>query len=265
MTGRDRDSRMLRAAALLFVALLSFGCAGLWEETGSGRLVEETVVHTVGPGETLASIADDYYGEPGAAEYLARVNGVPAGLTLDPGTVIDVPVSSEDLERYRMRTEAKSHYNRGTALASAGELARSEEAFREALELDPRFADAAYNLGVVLLARGESNRAVLLLEQTASVRPEDAGIRFALGKALSECGRHAQATDEFRRAVRLDPSLEEAAYALGLSLLAADRREEGIVALDAYLRRFPEGQWAREARSRLARLARENDTGEGEH
>ncbi|MBD3367680.1 MAG: tetratricopeptide repeat protein [Candidatus Eisenbacteria bacterium] len=245
----------LVAAAIGLAATLMQGCAGYWETSGSGGRATETVVHTVGSGESLRSIADDYYGDPGAAAYLAEVNGVPEDVVLDEGSVIDVPVDPEDLDRYRARTEAKSHYNRGTALAAAGDLPRSEEAFRRALELDPRFVDAAYNLGVVLLERGESNRAAVLLEQTSGVRPDDAEVRFAWGKALFECGRHARAAEEFRTAVALDPTMEDPAYALGLALLAAGKRQEGIVALDGYLRRFPDGRWVTEARRRLTEMA----------
>jgi len=245
------------AAALVVIAAaaLSAGCGWRAETTGSGLAVEETVVHTIAEGESLRSIADDYYGQPGASVYLADVNDIPEGTELETGAVIDVPVSSTDLERYRTRTEAKSHYNRGTTLAAAGDLARSEEAFRRALELDPRFVDAAYNLGVVLLARGESNRAALLFEQTAAVRPDDAEVRFAWGKALAECDRPGAAVTRFREAASLDPGMETAAYALGLALLSAGRRDEAIVALDAYLRRFPDGRWAGEARRRLTTMA----------
>jgi len=257
MKHRATSLRTMRSAAVLAAAVLVAGCAGLWETSGGGGTVEETVVHTVAGGESLRSIADDYYGDPNAAVYLADANDIPPGTVVEPGAVIDVPVSAADLERYRARTEAKSFYNTGTALAAQGDLARSEEAFRKALEHDPRFVDAAYNLGVVLLARGESNRAVILLEQTAAVRPDDAEVRFAWGKALFECERFPAAAEQFRKASALDPMLEEAVYALGLAFLSAERREEGVVALDVYLRRFPHGQWSAEARRRLSEMASE--------
>lgn len=256
MTGRRRENPGRWAVLCVFGAALAVGgCAGLGRTTWSGEPVSQIVVHTVSDGETLISIADDYYGDPRGALYLAERNDIPADTVLERGAVIDVPVGPGDLDRYARRTEAKAHYNRGTLLASEGDLARSEDAFRRALELDPRFIDAAYNLGVVLLAEGEAGRAVTLLEQAAAVRPDDADVQFALGKALFDDGRTGTASERFAAAVLLDPELEEAAYALGLSLLASGRREEGVVALDAYLRRFPEGTWASDARRRLASMA----------
>lgn len=45
--------------------------------------------------------------------------------------------------------DARSHYNRGVALAKAGDLAQAEQAFERALQLDPQLEDARYNLDLL--------------------------------------------------------------------------------------------------------------------
>jgi tetratricopeptide (TPR) repeat protein len=209
----------------------------------------------VAPGETLESIADDYFGTTSAARYLADVNGLNDGLAFAEGVTLEVPVGAEDIERYRRRTEAKILYNRATILADAGDYAKAQEEFSSALKADPSFVDAAYNLGVVLLATGENERAVAILEQAVALRPDDALFEFALGKAHFDAGRPVNALVHFTRAEELDPALEDARFARAVALLATGDRATAVVALDAYLREFPDGAWSAEARAELERLA----------
>jgi tetratricopeptide (TPR) repeat protein len=239
------------------VALVAAGCSALPQHTGSGAPAGEIVSYTVGEGESLASIADDYYGRPDAAGYLARINDIPPGVDILPGVVIDVPVGREDLERHRVRTEAKVHYNRGTLLADRGELRRAAEEFRSALRIDPRFADAGHNLGVVLLMMGDAEGAVAILEQVVLVRPDDSAQEFALGRAYLDAGRAAEAVERFSNVLTLDPRHDDAHFARAAGLLELGRVEEAIIAFDAYIRAFPEGKWTERARLELERLAAE--------
>jgi tetratricopeptide (TPR) repeat protein len=238
------------------VLLTLSGCALLPSKSGSGAGTVEIVSHTVSSGETLASIADDYYGTPRAAGYLADVNGIGSDFVPEPGVLIDVPVGDEDIERYRRRTEAKILYNRGTMLADAGDYAKAQEELAAALRIDPRFVDAGYNLGVVLLAMGDPERAVAILEQVLKARPAEPLSEFALGKALFDAGRVSEALEHFNRAVDLDPELEDARFARAVALLELGEREEGVFALDLYLRDFPDGTWVDSARAELEKMAR---------
>ncbi len=244
------------SVALVAVLLLVGGCAVLPPKSGSGAGTVEIVSHTVSWGETLASIADDYYGTPRAAGYLADVNGIGSDFVPEPGVLIDVPVGEEDIERYRRRTEAKILYNRGTMLADAGNYAKAHEEFAAALRTDPRFVDAGYNLGVVLIAMGEPERAVFILEQLLTARPREPLFEFAVGKAHFDAGRVSDALVHFNRAVDLDPKLEDARFARAIALLELGEREEGIFALDLYLREFPDGTWVDSARAELEKMAR---------
>jgi tetratricopeptide (TPR) repeat protein len=247
------------AAVLLALgtALMLQGCALPPARSGTGQNTVEIVSHTVAEGETLSSLAEDYYGSAEAASYLAEVNGLAPDERLEPGDVIDVPVGESDLDRYQNRTEAKVLYNRGTMLAEEGDYEGAREAFVAALRKDPRFVDAGYNLGVVLMAQGEPVRAAAIFEQVLAVRPDDPATEFALGKALFDSDRPEDALPHFERSVTLDPSLEDAWFARAVTLLTLGRRDDGVFALDTYLRRFPDGAWSDQARAELARLATE--------
>ncbi len=251
-----RRARAAASAALIAVLLTVGGCALPPSKSGSGVSTVEIVAHTVSSGETLASIADDYYGTPRAAGYLADANGVESDFVPEPGALVEVPVGKDDIDRYRRRTEAKILYNRGTMLADAGNYAKAHEEFAAALRTDPRFVDAGYNLGVVLIAMGEPERAVFILEQLLKARPREPLFEFAIGKAHFDAGRVSDALTHFDRAVELDPTLEDARFARAVALLELGDREGGIFALDLYLREFPDGAWADQARGELERMAR---------
>ena len=251
-----RRSGVAACIALTAVLFVLSGCALPPSRSGSGVSTVEIVSHTVSSGETLASIADDYYGTARAADYLADVNGMGLDFTPQPGELVEVPVGAEDIERYRRRTEAKILYNRGTMLADAGNYAKAQEEFTAALRTDPRFADAGYNLGVVLLAMGDHERAIAILEQVLKVRPDEPLTEFALGKAHFDAGHVSDALTHFDRAVALDPALEDARFARAVALLELGEREQGIFALDLYLREFPDGTWVDSARAELEKMAR---------
>ena len=268
ISGRSntRPRRLRRAGAsgrrvamfvVLLALLLAAGCSLMPTRSGSGGDTVEIVLHAVSQGETLESIGDDFYGTPRAASYLAEINGIQAGQVLEAGSTVEVPVGPEDVERYRRRTEAKIIYNRGTILADAGDYAKAKEEFTLALRADPRFVDAGYNLSVVMLATGEPERAVAILEQVMAIRPDVALFEFALGKAHFDAERVPEALEHFENAVRLDPSLEDARFARAVALLGIGEREAAVFALDRYLREFPDGTWAENARAELERLARE--------
>jgi tetratricopeptide (TPR) repeat protein len=250
MRSRERVAFLLAA-----VAVVAAGCAGTPSHTWSGSPASEIVTHEVSAGESLATIADDYYGDPNAASYLARVNGVDEREGVAPGDLLDVPAAPEDIARYERRTEAKLHFNRGTLQADRGDLPKAAEEFRRALRIDPRFADAGYNLGVVLLMQGESRRAVAIFEQAAGVRPSDPSILYGLGKAYLDEERHEESLASFERALAADPDHEDSLFARAVALLRMGRTEDAVVALDSYLRRFPRGEWAEQARAELGAIA----------
>ena len=236
------------------------GCGGPSMRTGSDSRTVQIVVHEVASGETLASIADDFYGDRAAAAYLRDVNGIPRDAVSEVGVVLEVPVGIEDIERYERRTEAKILYNRGTVLAGQGDLGKAAEEFKAALRVDPRFVDAGYNLGVVLLRAGEPSRAVAILEQVVRVRKGDTELMYALGSAQLDVGNPRAALALFEDVVDMDPSHEDGRFSRALALLELGRTDEAIFHFDAYVREFPNGEWARSARARLSTLGTERGT-----
>ncbi len=104
---------------------------------------------------------------------------------------------------------AEVHYNLGNVMARKGDADAALSEFRQTLKLDHRHVDANYNLGVLLLNRGQSREAVPLFEIALERAPSRAEIHSNLGSALVLSGRRKSAIDHFRRALELNPDLAE--------------------------------------------------------
>ncbi len=79
-------------------------------------------------------------------------------------------------EQKRARVQARSlavEYNeRGGQFANRGQLEQALAALREAVRLDPEFAEAYNNLGTVLTAQGRLDEAVRNFRQALTIRPD---------------------------------------------------------------------------------------------
>jgi tetratricopeptide (TPR) repeat protein len=122
-------------------------------------------------------------------------------LRTPPADAVDRPPDAEDW------------YERAEEL----EIDAPEEAmaaYRRALEIDPRLADAHLNLGRLLHERGEAATAEAHYRQALAARPEDATAIFNLGVALQDLGRLSEAADAYEAAIAHDRALADAHFNL---------------------------------------------------
>ncbi len=216
----------------------------------SARLIE----HTVAPGETLALIADNYYGDPARAAQVAADNGLPDPDSLSVGSVLRLRFTADEWTEARRRAAALEPYNRGVELMAAGRLAEAEEQFRLALSTAPDLVSARYNLALVLVQRGRTEEALSILADLTARRPDATDIRFARGHALFAASRFADAAVQFRQIIAAHPDDRRAAFSLARSLEADGATAEAIAAWRHYLELDPDSSWAVQARNRLRKL-----------
>lgn len=131
----------------LSVMMLAVGLVGVGTAAAGER------VHTVGAGESAASVAKKYYGEPKLGELLLRYNGKP-GTVLQPGERLTIPFS--DVYRARPGDTWSGLARRRLGRVSASSVLAELNGFAagEPLRVGSRIA-----FPVVLrhpLARGES-------------------------------------------------------------------------------------------------------------
>jgi tetratricopeptide (TPR) repeat protein len=254
-------ARTGRAAAALVAAALILGlgpggCSKRVLETpsGAGARGPRTIVHQVGPGETLALIADNYYGDPGRAGQIATDNGIQDPEQLAIGSSLVLRFSKPEWEVARRRAAAMKPYNRGVDFLEEERLAAAENEFRDALAIAPDFLNARYNLALVQMQRGRLDEAEAILAELVSIRPQDRDFLFAHGHVLFLQTRLDEAVAELRRLLTLDPRHRRGAYALARALQASERTAEAIAAWQAYLQLDDTSAWAEEARRNLRQL-----------
>ncbi|MBE0564319.1 MAG: tetratricopeptide repeat protein [Krumholzibacteria bacterium] len=216
----------------------------------AARLIE----HKVAAGETLALIADNYYGDPARAGQVAADNGVSDPRRLAVGAVLRLRFTDAEWAAARLRAAALEPYNQGVELMAAGRLAEAEDRFRLALATAPDLVSARYNLALVLVQRGQAEEALAILEDLTALRPEAQDLRFARGHALFAAGRFADATVQFRQVLAQDPAHRRAAFSLARALEEDGATAAAVAAWERYLVIDPDSSWADQARSRLRKL-----------
>jgi Flp pilus assembly protein TadD len=132
-----------------------------------------------------------------------------------------------DLILAREPHHAEVHSNRGLALNSLGRTGEAEQAYRQAITRNPRFADAYNNLGILLLCDpGRQAEAESLLREAVRLKPAGPECHINHGAALKALGRFAEAEAAHRNALALDPDRAEARANLGDVLRALGRPDE---------------------------------------
>jgi len=87
------------------------------------------------------------------------------------------------------RVAAKRCLNLGVALGKSGDLKAAAAKLREAIKLDPNYAEAHFNLGVALGDLHEIDETVAAYERAIQLRPDYAEARHALAMVHLQRGR----------------------------------------------------------------------------
>lgn len=200
-----------------------------------------------GPCRTLGPLLERLANEQAGAFLLAKVDidrnpnlaaaagvrSVPMVLGLRDGRVVSefvgaLPEASvrEFLARV-LPSESEKAAQHGHQLLAGGQLQAAEEAFRDALELDPRCDSALVGMVGLLAERGEDEAALEMSERVTPGTPERqeadhlaAAIRVRQAGAVDDAGLRAR--------IEKDPADLEARFELGQVLAAKGRYEDAL-------------------------------------
>jgi tetratricopeptide (TPR) repeat protein len=115
---------------------------------------------------------------------------------------------------------AQKAYDKGRIAAGKGCGQEAVLHFREALSLDPEFADAYNDLGAAYLAQGELPQAAEQFQKTIVLVPEHRLALPNLSIALIRMNRVCEAGEAARRALQVDPGHARAHLILAASLMS---------------------------------------------
>ncbi|MEM7411947.1 MAG: tetratricopeptide repeat protein [Myxococcota bacterium] len=125
------------------------------------------------------------------------------------------------------------------------------DAYRRAIALDPRYADAHCNLGSLLFNSGRVDEARDHFEETLALDPRHVEGNLNLGTLCEESGADETALTHYRRALESDPLFPDVHVSMALIYEKLELPRTARSHWRRYLKLTPEGSWARIARSRL--------------
>lgn len=105
---------------------------------------------------------------------------------------------------------ARALNNLGMVRATQERPAEAEQAFKEAVALDPRYADARQNLGLAYLEKGQMQAGILELEEAVRYNGADPKLHHLLGEVYHAQGQQDRAVASLRKALSLKGDLAEA-------------------------------------------------------
>src|SRR3989441_425900 len=159
---------------------------------------------------------------------------------LVPGQVSPILKVNEEYLLLKLASEAETHAAFGCELAEQRKLDAAVSEFREALRINPQYAQAHYYLGAALFELDNGvDEALVEHHEALRLQPDLAQAHHALGKALDDQGKRDAAVDEYREAVRIDPNYGPAHYNLGLALKEQGKLVEAIAEYREALRVNP--------------------------
>lgn len=131
----------------------------------------------------------------------------------------------------------QAYNNLGNLLADAGRPEGAIDLFKKAMELDGGYsADSHNNLGLAYIDMQRQQEAEQAFRDAAEANPLFAEARVNLGTLLFQQGEHAAAAREFQRALAIDPGALKARNNLAFAMLALGRTEEAIPYLQEVVR-----------------------------
>lgn len=132
--------------------------------------------------------------------------------------------------------------NLGVYYTHRGDYLKAENAYRNALRLEPGLAFAYINLSDLYRMQNRDNEGIKLLQAAVEKIPDNADLYYALALARIREKQPVQAVSDLEHANRIEPDNAHLQYMLALAYDAAGDHEKAIRTLNESSRKFPENK-----------------------
>jgi predicted CXXCH cytochrome family protein len=133
----------------------------------------------------------------------------------------------------------ESHFDLGLVEVERGDTAAAEQAFRQALKLQPDFVPAYVNLSDMYRALGRDDEAEKIVDEGLQAVSDNPSLMHAKGLALVRRHQSNEALRWLARAHRAEPANARFAYVYGAALADAGQREQARAVWEESLRVAP--------------------------
>jgi tetratricopeptide (TPR) repeat protein len=161
--------------------------------------------------------------------------------TLPPQEQADYASASSDyLKSLALNADdPAAQVNRGNFHTARNEFEKAENAYREALQLDPDFVTAYINLADLFRLTQRDDKGQAVLEQGLTRLPNSAELHHSLGLLQARRNNTEQALESLARAARLAPGQARFSYVYAAALIDAGRVQEARKVVRSALRLAP--------------------------
>ncbi len=102
-------------------------------------------------------------------------------------------------------------------IQAASDVEEEIEACKQAIRINPDFAEAHFNLGVAYGDSGMYKEAIDAFKQAISINPDFAEAHFNLGVAYGKSGMHKEAIESSKQVIWINPDYGKAHYNHGVT------------------------------------------------
>ena len=157
--------------------------------------------------------------------YLAH--GDLAGIYLVKGKVDEAITQCKEALQINPRY-AQAHHNLAIALLQKGRVDEAIFQYQEALQINPDDAEACYNLGLTFRKLGRLDEAIAHYQKALAIRPGYAEAHYNLGNVFAQQGRLDEAIAHYQLALQFKPDYAEAHYNLGTAFFQQGKMDDAI-------------------------------------
>ena len=124
--------------------------------------------------------------------------------------------------------DAESYYKQGNKHVYREEFEQAIADYSQAIQLNPKYADAYNNRGIVYRKQGKYDLAIADYNQAIQLNPKDAEAYNNRGGVYLKQGKYDLAIAEFNQAIQLNPKYAKAYYNRGLTYKNKRNMEKAI-------------------------------------
>src|SRR5262245_6977895 len=215
---------------LLLAALTVVGCSSPFEE--SQTKAQKQAAPSTQTTHVAVPDAIDPEGGEGSGGTLPTRSAGPVSFA-DADAAYQAKNYSEAAALFEQYTERRpnnawGHFMLGLSAWKAGDPAKAEGAFEEALKIDPNHLKSLVNLSRVLIEQRRFDDALVRLTHAGEVDANSVDVQRLLGRVYAAEHKTDEAVIAYRRAIALDARDGWSMNNLGLLLLEQDHAEEAL-------------------------------------
>ena len=159
-----------------------------------------------------------------AARILAPVD--PSSISPEQRDILDSALSEYIATQKLNADRPEAHTNLGLIYSQTRKPAKAQQAYEQALSLDPQWIPALVNLADLYRAQGRDAEGEQFLKRGLDSAPNNADLHHAYGLWLTRQSRPSEAIDALKRATELAPDIPRYAYVYGIALNSSGQTSE---------------------------------------